>query len=543
MKKTVKYLIAAVLLVSAASCSKEPMESISNGSAMPDRIITASFDNSSMTRTTLDGRNPKWASGDSLVLIDDQQHAITCHLIPADATATPDVANMYATLSDDCSSFKLVIPGNWGWSEKIYAFYPASSFVKVEDDKMYYRIPHTQNGTFGSANICLAKLDGSSLAFKNAVSIIKLSEVGEGIDYVSVLAKNITGVFVVGNPGEVPVATEGIGKAAIHSTGSEYYAAVAPVAVPAESWLLFEDADHTIVGAKQTAHDNAFELGKLYNLGSVSKNDQIPEGMIRQAYTISEDGRTIHFAKAGLRAVYNGSGYTWEFAPNQYNFLSNYSIEHNGNLTIANPQVGDIVDVFSWVGASGSEAAFGITDATDAACLGTDPEPLKSDWGAVFGPNSIWRTPEGTLFQLLNKRNTWLGKDDMPKYANISISVSNGSLSVVNGLLIFPDNFEWTDEMGAKPGNLNNGTKIAFNGSYTLDNFKAMEDAGCVFFPARGHKCGSAYGNQNKRVYLWLNSPAASSKAYCVLAQSGSNLTWAKEMDRKNSYEVRLITE
>ena len=63
----------------------------------------------------------------------------------------------------------------------------------------------------------------------------------------------------------------------------------------------------------------------------------------------TEDVVKVVFSKGNLQAHYNGSGYNWTFASNQYEYIGN----NKGNTTIDGQTNGAIVDLFVWTASGG----------------------------------------------------------------------------------------------------------------------------------------------------------------------------------------------
>lgn len=535
MKKAINHLFAAIVILAAASCQKETLVEPAVDATCSYRTITGSFDDSVLTKTAIDGTTPRWTDGDAIMITD----GMVGNLLRIDLVSS-DPQEGQALISDSGSKFTASIPADWG--QTLFAVYPASAYVGLVAGSIQFRIPFNQDGSFANANICVARTSDNSISFKNAVAVVKLSEVGEGVGYVSISTPNIGGVYEVETPGDVPTLVSGTGirRVQINTSGSEYYAAVAPVSVPAGTWVLFEDSDNTIVGAKQTSRENNLSVGHLYDLGAVAKNESIPDGMLRHAFTIGDNGMKCHFSKGNLVAVYNGSSYDFKFADKQYSYIGAKS----GNMSImkGNVAVGDELDYFGWVGKSGSLDAYGITDDETPANYGeTWGEPLKKDWGEGFGPASPWSS-----FNDLEWSTVVSYRETETKGLKSNAHFSRIKVGDYFGMLIYPDKFEWTSAMGTAPNNLDDLTKTWNTVStYTLDEFKAIEEGGCVFYVAAGfrHPNNKTVDAVNSKAYYWLGSSVTNSaKARHFMAVSNST-TLLRSADRRNFYCVRLVAK
>ena len=184
----------------------------------------------------------------------------------------------------------------------------------------------------------------------------------------------------------------------------------------------------------------------------------------------------VRFAPGNLQAVYasaNTSTCTWQFASTQYSCI--------GKAT-ANTAVGDnlvttagTVDLFGWVGANSSLAAYGVNNHGTASNYGnTTNESLKSDWSVVantasLGGHSDWITLTSSQWKYILSDRT-----------NASQKYGYGVVGTQNGLIILPDAFELPGGLSFTSGN------SAWTNSYTIDQWALMEENGAVFLPAAG---------------------------------------------------------
>ena len=239
----------------------------------------------------------------------------------------------------------------------------------------------------------------------------------------------------------------------------------------------------------------------------------------------------VRFAPGNLQAVFakaNTSTCTWQFASTQYSCI--------GNAT-ANTAVGDnlvttagTVDLFGWVGANSSLAAYGVNNNGTASNYGnTTNESLKSDWSVVantasLGGHSDWITLTSSQWKyILSDRN----------YA--SQKYGHGVVGTQNGLIILPDAFVLPEGLSFTPGN------SAWTNSYTIAQWALMEENGAVFLPAAGYRNGTSVKNVGSRGYYWSSTPLSSfaSLAYSVNFVS-DNLKPQTDYYRYRGHSVRL---
>ena len=246
--------------------------------------------------------------------------------------------------------------------------------------------------------------------------------------------------------------------------------------------------------------------------------------------------KKVRFAPGNLRATNttanSTSGWTWSFAPTQYSII--------GNAT-ANTKVGNnvvttagTVDLFGWVGNSGSLAAYGINNNDVSSSYGnTVNEALKSDWGVVanaanLGGHNNWCTlTKDEWGYVFNTRSTTSGH----RYAKATVCGKSG-------VILLPDN--WSD--GTYSLNNYNTTGAAFTGNtIDADEWATLEAVGCVFLPAAGYRNGNEVKSVGSFGFYWSSTSSESEAyfAYCVDFNS-DNLHPQGNNSRRFGFSVRL---
>ena len=228
MKKTIIFAtVALATLFAFSSCQKENLEN--NYSENNVRVITATFE-SNGTKTTLnyyDNVTPLWSMGDKILIL----NASGCEPI----TLTKN------NILDDGRTITFTT----SLSGTLYAVYPASATTMTScDGDIEFTIPAIQDGTFGSANICVAKGDSDennvNLVFSNATSVLEFSQTTAAendVLRVSVAAKNaIAGkcTATFGTDNKATISTSELKGKLIWTTAPDeakkkYYVAIAPV--------------------------------------------------------------------------------------------------------------------------------------------------------------------------------------------------------------------------------------------------------------------------------------------------------------------------
>ena len=270
MKKIYSFALAAVAILSAASCQKEMAnEPLQNEGG--DFTVTAVASADSKT-VLIDGVNTYWTPGDKISLFDVDGNAVAFSTDITEAAAVAKFTNDAEFVAPDA----------------LYAVYPDRSGNQTLSEGVIknFRIAGTQTAvagsfdpTFGSA-VGVADQDGK-LLFKNINSLIKFTIGGEKapetVTFTNGGARNIAGLFTYN------IATgavqSGDGAKAItlkpaagesFEIGKSYYIAVIPGGNFANMTLDFDGTVvKTVEGAKYADETNDYLVGKIINLGTV----------------------------------------------------------------------------------------------------------------------------------------------------------------------------------------------------------------------------------------------------------------------------------
>ena len=239
----------------------------------------------------------------------------------------------------------------------------------------------------------------------------------------------------------------------------------------------------------------------------------------------------VRFAPGNLQAVYasaNISTCTWQFASTQYSCIG----AATANNAVGNNLVttAGTVDLFGWVGANSSLAAYGVNNNSTASNYGnTKNESLKSDWSVVantasLGGHSDWITLTRSQWKYILEDRT-----------NASQKYGHGVVGTQNGLIILPDAFVLPDGLSFTSGN------SAWTNSYTIAQWALMEENGAVFLPAAGYRNGTTVNGVGSDGLYWSSTSHASnaSRAYNVGFNSGL-LSPRSNDNRYYGYSVRL---
>ena len=226
MKKIVITLAVAVAAIFAfSSCQKENFQD--NGSASGVRTISAEFENNA-TKTTLnsDGITPEWKVGDEIRILSETTFDII-------TLATDNIENDGRTIT-----FNTSLIGT------LYAVYPASATTmeSCPDGNITLTIGTNQDGTFASANICVAKsteedeTNKDNLIFRNATAVLKITTPADVVKVDVAAANPIAGTVTATFEGnDVKLDTDSLDGQTVSAlclsvpSDNTFYLAAAPV--------------------------------------------------------------------------------------------------------------------------------------------------------------------------------------------------------------------------------------------------------------------------------------------------------------------------
>lgn len=315
MKKSIVFVAFALLVF--ASCQKEPL--VSENQEPTLRTITATFENNGTktTLSTVDNKTPLWSNNDKIRILN--------------ATSHQDITLTEANIKND----KRTITFTTSLTGTLYAVYPASATTmgSCSDGKINFTIPAFQDGTFASANICVAKSSSNDetnkncLVFSNATSVLEFSQDASttGVLSVRVEAANaIAGPMTVAynTGGTFTLTTSSLSGKLINARPTEvadkYYVAVAPVTTGKIEFEYQKDikvATITTEAGKTLESNNIYECpsmdGKTYEVktGTIDGKDYVQIGHVKwatknfDALTINDIGSTYNFVQANSTSL------------------------------------------------------------------------------------------------------------------------------------------------------------------------------------------------------------------------------------------------
>ena len=189
-------------------------------------------------------------------------------------------------------------------------------------------------------------------------------------------------------------------------------------------------------------------------------------------YSISSTEK-VNFAKGNLvfNVTANSTGsdahtYYWSFNTTQ-NGTAGYNLTMDGNTPI---------------GGTSEYCKMSVNQGVFPDNNGGYNHATFYDWGNYI--NLMTQTTDDDLWFTLSKTEwAYLLYTRGVSYARFAKVQVVGA----NGLLLFPDEFLWPDDAIIPPTNLNSATANFSQRNFTINEFSALEAAGCVFLRANGY--------------------------------------------------------
>ena len=265
-------------------------------------------------------------------------------------------------------------------------------------------------------------------------------------------------------------------------------------------------------------------------------------GALDGNFTVDGSGRKVTFSSGNLQ--YNSETQKWQFAAKQYTYVG--EVAGNTNITATGKYNNTgIADLFGWVGASSTWTGLAQNGLSSSkATNNTDgygnnaSEALKSDWGTLMGTG--WFTLSTAQWQYLFNTRSGATVNGMAN-ARYTEATINTDGTGVNGIILFPDDFDVSATDGATTwGTINGGS--AWGTKLTTAQWNSFEEQGCVFLPAAGYRNGTSVSYVGSNGYYWSSSPYPSYVDYACYVHFFSGLVSPADRCYRNyGLSVRLV--
>jgi len=267
---------------------------------------------------------------------------------------------------------------------------------------------------------------------------------------------------------------------------------------------------HTI----KVIHDTVIQKEYIYDTMYVTIHDTInpcaiPDGAIRGKFSVS-DTKQVYFSKGNLQ--YQASTDTWRFAENQYEYVG------SNNQYISSSYNGWI-DLFGW--GTGDNPTISSTNPLDYSSF--------SEFGnnVILGASDGWYTmPKEEWIYLLQKRTK-------ANLLNFGCTI-NGQV----GLMILPD--DWVAPKGIT---VTLDSLEYSSNTFTLEDWKILEQHGCAFLPAAGYRLGATDSGENCTFGAYLTaSPDSINNRHSYELTFGTEYSTSYHIDSTNgTYSSRCV--
>ena len=294
MKKIAYLLIAAMSLVSVASCVKEltPEPALVAGE---EHVFTVSLP--AATRTALVEGKTVWAKGDSLWIYNG---------VASESIVVPEEAWGQKEFTFTAKTVYLT-----DTTKTLYVVYPYTAAAGVAEGKIKVNIPSQQDGEFASANIAAAVAENYTISLKNVTALLKVTvpETAKvpiySLAFGAANGNPLTGTCTVDFSGSAPILTpvNATPSAAIQVDGlaKEFYLSVIPGTFDAGFRMTAATTDFQYASeTKETTVANSLKANDLVDLGVIGLNLQPLDGEGTEAnpWLIRSLGHLIAIASA-----------------------------------------------------------------------------------------------------------------------------------------------------------------------------------------------------------------------------------------------------
>ena len=356
MKKIYLFAVCALALF---SCQKEQNVPEEDGLVPKGYTkLTLNAVSDVTTKTSLDGTTVNWEARDQIKVYCSGGSASNFELVGEGGS--------------DVGSFAGLVPSG---KTALYAVYPYDRYSSVSESTVNVTIPAAQIGTFGKANVAVAKIDAEThnMAFKNVNAFVGFT-VPSGITKVVISSvnteKKLYGTLAVNCSGDPTAGALSGGGSSITvtfpkekvSTDGTYYVAIAP-GVKLDKGLLLEwyegenvSGTYWLNKAIETVANNVYDMGGVSTSGdyyvSVDGGASVKNGMSwATAWSADQFWSKIHLNKSDpdktSAKLANINGATFHLAAGTYKWGSDAEININETETISFTIKGESGTIFT----------------------------------------------------------------------------------------------------------------------------------------------------------------------------------------------------
>ena len=519
MKKVLYLILAGMFIWGIAACNKELEPSADTGNPVSPVILTATIADETTKATVSESDGSfSFSSGDAIRVFDGTA-AYTGTTTDGGSSAEFTMEDGFNVSGAGLAAFPSALVSSISSTTAVTFNLPSSySYADVgsaEADAASVPVPMVATKEAGSTN----------LSFKQVASLVRfrVTNCQAGVLHFT-FTSNVTGTAELTSvvPGTTEITASNLSGTkrmtiavtdvpAVASGSYIFITLPVPVGTDPMNVQVVNLGVTTVSSATLSGTAAALERAGGRKRGVALGTPIMPE------FSISATQK-VTFTPGNLQATYDASSetWTWNFAANQYDYIGSAP----GNTTItteikestepyAKLSASGTVDLFGW---STSDTYYGIASSTAHQ---TYTAAEFADWGnLVIGSQTpgYWRTMTASEWDyLLNSRScSTIGQTENARYLK-----ANTVSGVVQGLIVFPDNFTWDETtMGAIPTSCNS-PKAYITQQFTAAQWASLEAAGAVFLPCSGYKYNSQYVNSGgDRGNYWSGSKGYSNNIF-----------------------------
>lgn len=493
MKNTRIYLAAmTVAMLFVASCQKENIVNQEFSASM--EVATSGG------KTTLDGTTLKWVYGTDQVSItscstsETSTSETTTTYATSTFTAVPHSSGNQSYAKLNLNEDQQELPEGTGVTYK--AIYPAAI---AGNNGTTVTIPAVQASVSGELTgypMYAPETSSKTIQFKNLCSVLKIGLTGtESVSRIEVVTdKYINGSFTIGGTATEPTL-ECLTSSPDHkkvttltlsspvqlneSTSSYFY-----IYLPVQDYHyikinVYNATEQIFTKAASITNGVTLERSK-YHLLAFQSIDFIPN-VLSGEFSVSATQK-VSFSKGNLLLVsHQQSSQNNIYTTTDVYKFANHQYDRNEGT---NPTYDKWL--FEWGTSSEAPSMFtrwkNYTDNTHNH-TGSIQNDTYTDWRCLT--KAEW----DYLLKYSNHRMSYYNKYGDLQPSTINRCFTLGKVNNVKGMIIFPDVFYWP--LDEKEATFDRSTYTSWGGatnSYTLDQWKILEGAGCVFLPTTGRK-------------------------------------------------------